>query len=323
MNIGKKGAGGGTLLLVAFIMVIAVLLFLYAPTILSAIGLYSTAYSGPQTQGVVVSSVSSPSSVSPSTNFAVTLYVSNNVNGQDANNIELCLDNLGFFSVASSPNEVSGPSPCTKIPNLLTGGTFPETYSLSAPSSGAYANIPYSQDLGYYIEYSYGSSAAQTLEFVSQNAFNSNDYPAVQTSSFHNTAGPVNITTIAVPVIYGNDVQLQLGLIADPNGFVSGPVHINVSMPSNDFNLTNARTLGFDLVRSYPNGTVVYNTSVFLGSSGANLVLPISLSPQELQTLSSSSIPYLTGNIEISTSYTYEQNGFVPISLNIVQYYTP
>ncbi|MDP8012503.1 MAG: hypothetical protein RAK22_00160, partial [Nanoarchaeota archaeon] len=178
---GKRG-GAGTALLV--IIMVAFVIFISLPfisTYLNSFGISllsgQSKYVGNSTQGVVISDIRYPASVSPLSTFSVTLYVSNNLNGNNADDITLCLDNLGVLNFTNA-NQYGG-SPCVAINNLFAGETVPETFTLRSPSNGAYENIPYAEDVGYYLNYNYTTSFVQPVEFVSENALNSGDCPPV------------------------------------------------------------------------------------------------------------------------------------------------
>lgn len=306
---GSKGQSKATtflLGLVAFVS-IALVVGMSLPYITAALGLNFNQQNLPITQGIVVSSVQYPSSISPSTNFNVNFLIANNINGKSASNINLCLDNLGLF--------ISQKTNCTKIPSLFAGGTVPETFSLSTPSNSYYENVPYTQLLGYFINYSYNTEASQSLEFVSQETYNANSYPTPTFGSFGNTAGPVSIISSAQqPLIYGAAAQLQLTLSNVGDGIVIGPVKVNVSMDPSLLDMAGA--LGFSAISSG-----VYGGEINLGSAGTTVTLPITLASSEQSTLSSNGIPYVSSDIKISISYEYEQNGFFPISFNVQNYY--
>jgi hypothetical protein len=233
------------------------------------------------------------------------------------------LDNIGIFTV-SGPTSNGKPQQCIKILGLFTGGSVQEIFSLTAPSSGSYQNIPYTQLLGYFLNYSYYASASQSLEFASQESVNNNNYATPVYGSFGNTAGPVSITTSASqPAVYGTAAQVQLTLANVGTGIVLGLVQVNVSFDSSMINL--APGSGFTAYYYKNNGTTssnLFTGSINLGASGATLTLPMVLNPTEQTSLNSQGIPYVSSNMQISIAYEYEQDGFFPLGLGVQNYYS-
>jgi hypothetical protein len=320
---GKKGQGSGLLFLVGIVVAVIVVIMLL-PYISSALGIFNPSSQNlPITQGIAVSSIQYPSSVSPSTTFDVNFLIVNNINGHSANNINFCLDNVGIFTIQSSPNDNGKPQQCTSISNLFAGGSVPETFALEVPSNHDYENIPYAQLLGYFVNYSYSATASQSLEFSSQSAYNSNSYPAPTFGSFGNTAGPVSITTSATqPVIYGAAAQMQLLLVNVGNGIIIGPVNVNVTMNPSLIDM-GIGSYGFSPF-VYPNSTVssnIYTGQIDVGASGTTVTLPISLASSEQSQLTSNGVPYLSTNVQVSIAYEYEQDGFFQIDFNVQNFY--
>ncbi len=320
-NLGKNGQNTG-LVLIGIIVVIVIVIILL-PYISSDLGIFSTtAPPPPITQGVTVSSVQYTSSVSPATQFDVSFTISNNIDGKGATSIDLCLDNLGIFNITSSPNQkTSTPQECTNIPTLFAGGSVLEVFRLSSPSNGAYQNIPYTQLLGYYINYSYQAAASQSLEFVSQQAYSSTNYPAPSLSSYGNTAGPVSISTSAsLPAVYGTAAQVLLGLTNVGTGIILGSVNVTITMNSSEVNMTQG-LFGFNSVQ-HSNGTITFSGAVSVGTGSTTLTLPISLNQNEEATLSADSVPYFLSAMQIGISYNYLENGFFPVTLKVLSYST-
>lgn len=315
-SFGRKGASALVTLVLLVVMGIVIIEIL--PYISEALGIFSTQPNLPVTQGVVVSSVQYPSSVASGTTFDVNFKVANNINGKSATNINLCLDNVGIFTIKSSPGS-STPQQCTLIPSLFAGFSLPETFVIVAPSNNAYENIPYAQLLGYFINYSYSSQASQSVEFVSQDAYNSNDYPA-PSGVFGTNAGPISIGfSLSQPTIYGADADAELILSNVGNGIIIGPLQVNVSMDSSLINITQG-SFGFNPI-IYSNGTIVFvDDDVILGSSATTLSLPIDLNQNELLQLTNNGVPYLSSNVHVSISYEYEQDGFFNIQLDTQNY---
>ncbi len=313
--------GQNSLLVLVVIVVAVIVVIMLLPYISSTLGIFNTTPNEPITQGVMVSSVQYPTSVSQSTSFDVNFVISNNINGKGANNINLCLDNLGIFTVASGPGGKA--QQCTRINSLFAGGSIPETFSLDAPPNSYYQNIPYEQLLGYFINYSYNAQASQSLEFASQSAYNAKDYSTPTIGSFGNTAGPVSIVTSAVqPVIYGAAAQLELDLANAGTGIVIGPVKVNVTMnPA----LVDMGTGSFGFVPfTYANGTVstsIYTGLVNLGVTGTTVTLPVSLTSTEQSKLTSNGVPYVSTNLRMSIAYEYEEDGFFTVQFNVENYY--
>ncbi len=309
----KKGATSLSLLIVVAFIVIVLIVLLSLPSISIDLNLFSTAPKLNITQGVAVSSISAPSSVSPSSFFNINMYVSNNINGKAASNINLCLDNVGIFTVTSAQS-------CIRIPNMFSGSRIPETFSLHTPPNNAYGNIPYTQIIGYYLNYSYSASASQSFEFISQQAYNNGNYPPPSLSSFGNTAGPISIFTSAQqPQIYGSTAQAELILSNVGDGIVLGPVHVSISMDSNQIEVS-PDIFGFT-TQKYANGTTIFTGSLPISTTTENITIPIVLNPTKESSLSSSGVPYFSANMQISISYSYEVDGFMPVKLNVVNYF--
>ena len=326
----KKGSSGSSIAGGVFVLVIILILVLYGPLLLNKLGVsvVPSATSLNHTVALGVISISAPSTVSPSSTFGATFLVANNLNGKAASNIYFCLDNLGLMTIVSSP-ETSSPNPngnaitsgrCVSIPSLASGDILSEGFTLSAPPASAYGNIQYSQNVGYYLNFSYVTTATQQLEFVSQSASSSGNYPAPITQVSSVTAGPVMISTSSSqPVTYGEDIELGLSLNNFGIGTPLGNTEINISFNSSIINISAASALGFTF-KSFPNGTAVLSKSVTISSSGASIELPISLSPSEYNKLTGSSIPYIQSDMHFSVSYSYEQEGYFPIGLYIEPY---
>ena len=300
-------------------MIVIILL----PYISSDLGIFNSSPTPPPiTQGVTASPIQYTSSVSPSTDFDVSFSITNNIDGKGATGIDFCLDNLGIFTIVSSPSQLSsGPQECVSIPTLFAGGSVLETFRLSSPSDSAYQNIPYTQLLAYYINYSYRAGASQSLEFVSQQAYSSGDYPAPSLSSYGNTAGPVSITTSAqLPAVYGTAAQISLALINAGTGMVLGPVNVNITMNSSEINMSQG-LFGFT-AHQHANGTVTFSGSLSVGTSSTSVTLPLSLGQNEESLLSSNSVPYFLSAMQVSISYDYLENGFFPVTLKVESYPT-
>lgn len=320
----KRGEASNSILVFVGIVVFIIIIVMLLPYISSALGLFNSGGTPPPaTQGVIVSAIRTPGSVSPATKFDVVFTVYNNINGKGATDINLCLDNIGLFTVVSSPNQNGAPQSCTQIPVLFAGGSIPETFSLESPADSAYENIPYAQQLGYFLNYSYQASASQSAEFVSQQAYNSNNYPYASSASYGNTAGPVSITTLlSAPAIYGSAAQVSLSLANSGTGIILGEVNVNISMDSTYINMTQPPA-GFTYEHTYSNGTVVFSGKMLVGASSTFIILPISLNQTKLNALSADGVPYLSSNIHISISYNYEESGFFPLAFNVQTYYIP
>ncbi|MCL5106657.1 MAG: hypothetical protein M1322_00850 [Candidatus Parvarchaeota archaeon] len=328
----NKGASGSGIVAGVMVLVLIVILFVYGPYLLNVIGLspVPSATSLNHTTAVGVISINAPSKVSPSSNFGVTFLVANNLNGKSASNIYFCLDNLGLFQILSSP-ATSSPNPngnaitsgrCVNIPSLATGDILSEGFTFAAPSSNLYGNIQYSQNVGYYLNFSYVASASQQLQFVSQSASTSGNYPPPVTQTSGVTAGPISISSSSSqPVVYGEDIQLGLSLNNIGIGIPIGNTELTISLNSSIINITAANALGFT-VKSFPNGTAVFSKSLTISSTGASIELPIALSANEYNKLSASNIPYVQPAIYFTVSYSYEQSGYFPIGLYIEPYST-
>lgn len=326
--VNKKGASGGIAGGVS-ILVVLVILFLYGPYLLNTIGLSAVPSSTSlnHTVAVGVVSVNMPAKVSPSSTFGATFLIANNLNGKAASNIYFCLDNLGLFAILSSPETVSPVSGgnaitsgrCVTISSLATGDILSEGFTLSAPPSSTYGNIQYSQNLGYYLNFSYVATASQQLEFVSQSASTSGGYPAPVTQISDTTAGPISISSSSSqPVVYGQDIQLNIQLSNAGGGTPVGNTTISI-YADNGLNVTSAKALGFS-VKTFSNGTSVFSKQITISSSGASLELPISLSSAQYSRLVNSNVPYLLEGIHFSVSYSYELEGYVPVGLYINPY---
>ncbi len=326
--INKKGASG--VVGGVFVLIIIVILFLYGPIILNKIGFspVPSASSLNKTVAVGVVSINSPSKVSPSSKFGVTFLVANNLNGAAASNIFFCLDNLGLFSIVSSPQE-SNPSPngnaitsgrCVSIPSLATGSILSEGFTLSAPPASYYGNIQYSQNLGYYLNFSYVGKAMQQLEFVSQSASNSGNYPSPTTQTSGVTAGPIEISSSSSqPVVYGQDIELTINLNNIGLGTPIGKANLSIYINSSILTITGANALGLK-TRQFSNGTEVLYDQVSIGPNGASITLPVALSSSESTKLSNSNVPVFTDDMNFNVHYSYEQEGYIPISLYISPY---
>ncbi|MCL4362322.1 MAG: hypothetical protein OH338_03080 [Candidatus Parvarchaeota archaeon] len=328
----KKGANGSGIAAGVIVLVIIVILFLYGPYLLNSLGFspVPTATSLNHTVAVGVISVNAPAKVSPSSTFGATFLVANNLNGKAASNIYFCLDNLGLFTILSSP-ETSSPNPngnaitsgrCVSIPSLATGDILSEGFTFSAPPANAYGNIQYSQNLGYYLNFSYVATASQQLEFVSQSASTNGNYPAPVTQPSDVTAGPIYFSSSSSqPVVYGQDIELGLSLNNVGSGVPIGNTQINIILNSSIINITDASALGFT-VKQFSNGTAMFSKTIVIGPTGASIELPISLSTSEFSKLSGSSIPYIQANMHFSVSYSYEEEGYFPVGLYIEPYST-
>ena len=314
-----RRAQAGTFL-IGFVIVI-ILAFLFLPYISYNIGLVSPPNAGPITQGIKISSVNYPSSVSPSSTFGLSFFIANNLNGMSARNINFCLDDIGLFTISSSPAGGFSNGRCIRIPSLFAGGVIGESYSLVSPSNSNYANIPYTQDIGYYINYSYSSTASQEVEFVSSQSSSSGSFPSPPVSVSSRTAGPISInTSISEPIVYGNDGALSISFSNTGTGVVFGYLSFNMTMNSSQMEIPSASTYGLTEVR-LSSGMVLYSGSVFIGSGVASLTFPVGLNGAKASQLSSSGTPYYIPDIKIAMSYEYEQDGFFPISLLSEKYF--
>ncbi len=326
--VNRKGASG--IIAGVFLLIIIVILFLYGPVMLNYIGLspVPSATHLNNTVAVGVISVNYPAKVSPSSTFGMTFLVANNLNGNSASNIFFCLDNLGLFTVLSSPQE-SSPVPsgnaitsgrCIKIPSLATGSILSEGYTLSAPPASSYGNIQYSQNLGYYINFSYVGSASQQLEFASQSAINSGSYPPPSDQTSGVTAGPIEIlSSSSQPVAYGQDIELTINLENIGLGSPMGSANLSILMNGSILSVTGANALGLKVTK-FSNGTEVLYTPVSIGPTGATITLPIALNPSIVSKLSSSSDQIFTDDISFKVAYSYQQEGYIPIGLYISPY---
>jgi len=326
----RKGVNGSGIAGGVVVLVIIIILFLYGPYLLNSLGLspVPTSNSLNHTVAVGVLSVNAPVKVSPSSTFGAVFLVANNLNGKAASNIYFCLDNLGLFTILSSP-ETSSPNPngnaitsgrCVSIPSLATGDILSEGFTLLAPAANTYGNIQYSQNLGYYLNFSYIATASQQLEFVSQTASTSSNYPAPVTQPSGVTAGPISFSSSSSqPVTYGQDIELGLSLNNVGTGVPIGNTQINIALNSSIINITDANALGFT-VKSFSNGTATFSKTITIGPTGASIELPIALSMGEYNKLTGSSIPYIQANIHFSVSYSYEEEGYFPVGLYITPY---
>ncbi|MCL4399564.1 hypothetical protein M1293_03630 [Candidatus Parvarchaeota archaeon] len=317
-KIGRKAQAG--VFLIGFLIII-VLVFLFLPYISYNIGLVSPPNAGPITQGIKVSSVNYPASVSPSSTFGLSFFITNNLNGMVARNINFCLDDLGLFTISSSPFGSFSDGRCIRISSLFAGGVIGESFSLVSPSNSYYANIPYTQDLGYYINYSYSSTASQEVEFVSSQSSSSGSFPAPPVSISSRTAGPISInTSISQPIIYGNDGALAISFSNTGSGVVFGYLSFNITMNSSQIEIPSPSVYGLS-EKTLSGGLVIYNGSVFIGSGVASLTFPVGLNSAKASELSSSDVPYYIPTIKLAMSYEYEQDGFFPISLQSERYF--
>ncbi len=290
------------------------------PYLLPFFGISTSPPPPPITQGVIVQSITPPGSVSPLSRFEVAFTLSNNIRGNQANNVVLCMDNLGIFSIVSNP--LGTRTACVNVPDMFPGALPRESYSLSSPSNGAYANIPYTQDLGYYLTYSYTTGASQNVEFVSQQSYNSQKYPYFQLFSFGNTAGPVQInTSMSSPAIYGNDAQILLNLDNVGTGIILGTVSLSISMNSSLLNISSPQSFGLTS-KQYQNGTIVFSGVEALGTGSTSITLPVQLNQNKMNSLQTSGVPYFLSGMHVSISYNYEVDGFFPVTLNTETYYS-
>lgn len=332
MEIESIKGQAGIVLLVIFGIIIIV--FLALPFInLSSFGIATSSnnYVGNTTQGVVVSSFKAPSSVAPLSSFTVTFYVSNNLKGYNANNIEFCLDNLGVLKLVSWPSSSESgsslPGGCVLLGSLFPGETEPLNFIFDSPSNGAYENIPYTQQLGYYLNFSYSSIGTQPVEFVSQSRYGSGNYPAI--GSFQQSAGPLQETISAQqPAIYGSDIDFAVSIQNTETGFTIGDVTLYIIMNSSIINITNPSVYGLsdncvlpsNLEKEYVNDQV-FCISQPMGLSGLQISFPVGLNPNELNSLENSNSAYLQTQFTTILTYNYEENGFFPISLQTESYY--
>ncbi len=305
-KLNKKGQNA--LLVLIVIGVFIVVIFFVLPSFLNA---GSSRYNGPLSQGVIVSAVDIPSQVSAGSTFVATFSISNNLNGNNANNVLFCLDDLGL--VANTSNT------CLSILSLASGSTLPEKFFLKAPSASQYGNIPYAQYIGYYLTFSYSTGAQQSVEFASSS---STSYPAPSLSSSGQTAGPLEIssTTQSQPVLYGSGGQLADGqfivsLNDIGNGIILGNATVYITIEKAIVNFVNVPT-EFKLVNS-TSLTDTYSINQTVGANTAQLpALTFTLNNTEYNYLTSNSIPYVSSQIQMSVSYTYEEDGFYPVSFD-------
>lgn len=316
----KHSAAEGVLIFVIVIVVLFVSLPFIMPTIQAALIPHYGQYVGNSTQGVVVSSSRIPVSIPPKSLFSVVLYVSNNINGNNAQNIHLCLDNLGII-MNQSPT-------CVLIPSLFAGGTLPEVFSLVSPPNSFYGNIPYTQELGYYITYPYSSIIAQPVEFISQSSELSGKYPSIQ-NAYNGSSGPVKLSTFSQgPATYTDSSTVQVSL-ANTGGEVLGFVTVYLAFNSSLLDIPNTNI--YKLSSSpYCTQTSPFNVpglkvlcvNETLGLNGLQLSYPVNLTSTEASNLLSSNPPYieLGGQFYVGARYTYETNGFFPLELQTETY---
>ncbi len=316
----KHSAAEGVLIFVIVIVVLFVSLPFIMPTIQAALIPHYGQYVGNSTQGVVVSSSRIPASVPPKSPFSVVLYVSNNINGNNAQDIHLCLDNLGII-MNQSPT-------CVLIPSLFAGGTLPEVFSLVSPPNSFYGNMPYTQELGYYITYPYSSIIAQPVEFISQSSELSGKYPSIQ-NAYNGSSGPVKLSTFSQgPATYTDSSTVQVSL-ANTGGEVLGFVTVYLAFNSSLLDIPNSNI--YKLSSSpYCTQTSPFNVpglkvlcvNETLGLNGLQLSYPVNLTSTEASNLLSSNPPYieLGGQFYVGVRYMYETNGFFPIKLQTETY---
>ena len=316
----KHSAAEGVLIFVIVIVVLFVSLPFIMPTIQAALIPHYGQYVGNSTQGVVVSSSRIPVSIPPKSLFSVVLYVSNNINGNNAQNIHLCLDNLGII-MNQSPT-------CVLIPSLFAGGTLPEVFNLLSPPNSFYGNIPYTQELGYYITYPYSSIIAQPVEFISQSSELSGKYPSIQ-NAYNGSSGPVKLSTFSQgPATYTDSSTVQVSL-ANTGGEVLGFVTVYLAFNSSLLDIPNTNI--YKLSSSpYCTQTSPFNVpglkvlcvNETLGLNGLQLSYPVNLTSTEASNLLSSNPPYieLGGQFYVGVRYMYETNGFFPIKLQTETY---
>ena len=316
----KHSAAEGVLIFFIVIVVLFVSLPFIMPTIQAALVPHYGQYVGNSTQGVVVSSFRIPASIPPKSPFSVVLYVSNNINGNNAQNIHLCLDNLGII-MNQSPT-------CVLIPSLFAGGTLPEVFSLVSPPNSFYGNIPYTQEIGYYITYPYSSIIAQPVEFISQSSELSGKYPSIQ-NAYNGSSGPVRLATFSQgPATYTDSSTVQVSL-ANTGGEVLGFVTVYLAFNSSLLDIPNSNI--YKLSSSpYCTQTSPFNVpglkvlcvNETLGLNGLQLSYPVNLTSTEASNLLSSNPPYieLGGQFYVGVRYTYETNGFFPIKLQTETY---
>ena len=316
----KHSAAEGVLIFVIVIVVLFVSLPFIMPTIQAALVPHYGQYVGNSTQGVVVSSSRIPASIPPKSPFSVVLYVSNNINGNNAQNIHLCLDNLGII-MNQSPT-------CVLIPSLFAGGTLPEVFNLLSPPNSFYGNIPYTQELGYYITYPYSSIIAQPVEFISQSSELSGKYPSIQ-NAYNGSSGPVKLSTFSQgPATYTDSSTVQVSL-ANTGGEVLGFVTVYLAFNSSLLDIPNSNI--YKLSSSpYCTQTSPFNVpglkvlcvNETLGLNGLQLSYPVNLTSTEASNLLSSNPPYieLGGQFYVGVRYMYETNGFFPIKLQTETY---
>ena len=297
--------GQNALLVLIVIGIFIVVIFFVLPSFLNG---GSNQYSGPLSQGVVVSAVDIPSSVAPDSTFVATFSISNNLNGNNANNVLFCLDDLGL--VANTSNT------CLSILSLASGATLPEKFFLRAPSSSQYGNIPYAQYIGYYLTFSYATGAKQSVEFASSS---SNNYPTPSMASSGQTAGPLEIssTTQSQPVLYGGggqlaDGQLTISLNDIGSGIVLGNATVYITIEKTITQFVNVPA-EFKLVNSTALAET-YSINQTVGANTAQLpALTFTLNNTEYNYLTSNSIPYVSSQIQMYVHYTYEEDGFYPV----------
>ncbi|MGC8681877.1 MAG: hypothetical protein ACP5TF_01115 [Candidatus Acidifodinimicrobium sp.] len=316
----KHSSAEGVLIFFVVVIVLFLSLPFIMPAIQAALVPHYGQYVGNSTQGVVISSSRIPSSVPPKSLFSAVLYVSNNLNGNNAQNIHLCIDNLGVI-MNKSPT-------CVVIPSLFAGGTLPEVFNLLSPPNSFYGNVPYTQEVGYYIVYPYSSIIAQPVEFISQSSELSGKYPAIQ-GAYNGSSGPVRLSTLSQgPVTYTDSSTVQLYLL-NTGGEVLGNVTIYLAFNSSLLDIPNSNI--YKLSSSpYCTQTSPINTpgletlcvNETLGLNGLQLSYPVNLTNTEASNLLASNPPYVEfgGQFYIGVRYTYETNGFFPIKLQTETY---
>jgi hypothetical protein len=304
----RFGQAGAAFLVIILVIIAVIVALPYFGTLS-----FGGGYSGPLVQGVIVSSAGVPSSITPSSSFGVTFSVSNNFRGSNANDIELCLDNLGILT-----NQT--PS-CVPLGLMFPGETVPETFILRSPPNGFYGNVPYTQDIGYYLKYAYESGSSQYIEFASQQSINSGSFATPSFQSASATAGPVaiNSTVAQQPLLYGTTAQLLISINNIGTGVVLGSVGFNITMNSSLIQIPSPSSFSLK-EHTLSNGIVSYTGSAQISGGTFTITLPVALSSGEASLLSSSSVPYLSFPVHLSTNYTYEEDAFYPVTLGIQNY---
>ncbi|MCW1293973.1 MAG: hypothetical protein OH316_01660 [Candidatus Parvarchaeota archaeon] len=304
---------------------VIVILFISLPFVVPAVQAalipHYGQYVGNSTQGVIISNFRVPSSVPPDSVFSAILYVSNNLNGNNAQGIRLCLDNLGIILNQSQI--------CQSIPSLFAGGTLPEIFSLKSPPNSFYGNMPYTQEIGYYITYPYSSTLSQPLEFLSQQAELSGKYPPVPTA-FNGSSGPVRLSTSTQgPVVYSDSSAVGISLL-NTGGEVLGNVTMYLAFNSSLLDIPNSGSIYklsssaycADTAPMAAAGLKVLCINLTLGLSGLQLSYPVNLTDTEASSLISSNTPYVDigGQFYVGIRYDYETNGFFPLKLQTEVY---